>query len=415
MADFTSSSFDEQDLMRFALLGIDDDVLSLARAAHRDSRYEIVAACDVGHRDAELKGECPNATILPDWDLLLESRTADAVLVASADDDARRIEQLRVLAQAGVPMMLAHPVVDDVLAFYELDMIRQDTGVIMMPFIPGRRHPLVTAIADHLRQGSDDESTAIEQVVVERAMRERDKELVTRQFVRDAHLLRATFGEIKRVSALGGEADVANYANLGVQMYGDGNYPLRWSVGPVVEGEGATMTVATKRGPIRLHMPEGRDWTSTGIELKEEEPTDKTIDELRALEQFEAAVNGQPSNCTWADACREVELADAVERSLKRGRAVTIYDEAYTETSVFKGLMGMLGCGLLLLALAIAVVSTIAGALFARLGWNQAAQIAGRWPYVLAAMLIAFLVLQLLRLVLPAEQQSSQGDGANRP
>jgi hypothetical protein len=90
-----------------------------------------------------------------------------------------------------------------------------------------------------------------------------------------------------------------------------------------------------------------------------------------------------------------------------------LHRETYTEDGVFKGLMGMAGCGLLLVGLVIVALGTTAGALLNRLGFDKAAVVFGMWPYALLAVFVTFLLLQLLRLVVPVADRDSPSDSAS--
>jgi hypothetical protein len=74
-----------------------------------------------------------------------------------------------------------------------------------------------------------------------------------------------------------------------------------------------------------------------------------------------------------------------------------MYNEPFTEESAFKGLMGMAGCGLLLLGLTMVVLVAIGDAAARFFQWHGAANVLGKWPILLAVLLVLFLLLQLLR------------------
>jgi len=159
----------------------------------------------------------------------------------------------------------------------------------------------------------------------------------------------------------------------------------------VVESfEGAepwTMTVSTEGASQKREFPA---WN----------PAAASLDELaRAL------VGEQPSP-DWVDAARSVELAETIDRSLRKGRTIELYFEEYTEESTFKGTMASIGCGLLLLGMfvmgAVAIAEQV-GVPYTRL-----------WPYVLAGVLGVFLVLQLLMLVF-RRGDATPTDGAAGP
>src|SRR5207245_9829661 len=58
----------------------------------------------------------------------------------------------------------------------------------------------------------------------------------------------------------------------------------------------------------------------------------------------------------WADAVRSAQLTGAVERSLRRGRVISLEFDEHTEDSTFKGIMTSVGCMTLLLIPVLAVL-----------------------------------------------------------
>ena len=57
--------------------------------------------------------------------------------------------------------------------------------------------------------------------------------------------------------------------------------------------------------------------------------------------------------------------------------------------------MTSLGCGLLVVGLAMTVLVAIAAGVAAQMGWNQVAAILDKWPILLLAVCGAFLLLQI--------------------
>ena len=51
----------------------------------------------------------------------------------------------------------------------------------------------------------------------------------------------------------------------------------------------------------------------------------------------------------WLAACRDQEAAEAVDRSLARGRTIELFNEEHTEEESFKSVMAMGGCLLLVI------------------------------------------------------------------
>jgi predicted dehydrogenase len=407
--------------MRLALLGSDEHTVLLAVAAEQSGQHDIVWAGDVGDDAEDLRGLSTSIIISDDWMNLLEQQNVDAVFVAATADDDKLAERLRVLAQSDIALLVSHPASDSPLFYHELDMIRQDTGACIVPLVADRWHPYIAQLAEQLQAGHS--LAKIEQVTLERTLPDRSKSQVMRQYMQDVCVLRAVCGELDRVSALPAADPEASFANLGVQMSGAAKYPIRWSVGPAIDPSSGCLTISTDQGPVRIEFAdEATQWkvTGSGDFLPNVTCDEPLAPYLAALDMLEEATAGKEATadkiakCDWSEACRSVELADAVEQSLRRGRAIQLHGETYTEAGVFKGLMGMAGCGLVLLAMVVAVLGTTVGALLKRIGFERAATVVGCWPYALLVIFGVFLLLQLLRLVVPVadrDERKSDSDG----
>ncbi len=197
-----------------------------------------------------------------------------------------------------------------------------------------------------------------------------------------------------------GGKEEAEYANLGVQLTGPGNVLTRWSVVPADHGPGATILVRGNRGKATLSLPEAGEPTAleivaAGQTTQESFPAWEPA--AAALAEFRKAVAGQPAMLTWPGACRDVELAEAIARSLAKGRTVELHDEEHSEHGTFKGTMTSVGCGLLLASLVLLLVA----AALAKITGNA---FFGYAPYLILGVLGIFLVLQSLKLVFSDEE-----------
>ena len=387
--------------MRFALLGSDPDALALAAAAAESGRHELTCLVEVAESDAAaLRSLAPRVREERAWESLLTDEAADAVIVAADPDEDRRAEQLRKLIQERKPLLIVHPVFPSMLLYYELDMIRRETGCVVQPYLPWRWHPAV----ERLRDWTDERGRLgrLEQVVFERSMAERTQPRVLAQFARDADLLRALCGELSQVSALAPGADAAGYAALGVQLSGPSGVAVRWSVAPSREHPAGKATFWGARGQAVLTLPargtlrdeppwrlEDPNVTSNGESWPAFDPA------AEALDRFAQAVAGQVPSHGWSDAARAVELAEAVERSVRRGRTIELHDEDFSEEATFKGTMTSLGCAVLIFGLVTLVIA-------AAIGQH------GRWLYVLLVVFLLFLALQLFRLVFRGKPQAQR-------
>ncbi len=401
--------------MKIGLLGHDRHTPGFVAAAAA-AGYRITWAHDLGPGAGEVAARHPGLLIAPYWESVLSTSDVDALIVADAtaasppDDgwlagEDLRAEQLRKLIQSGVPVLVSHPACRSMLVYYELDMIRRDSRSVALPFIPTRWHPAVEQLAQWLETG---ELGTVEQAVMERWLASRDRVAVQNQFACDADLLRQLFGEQTRLAALGVSERVegaasdlnADFANLGLQLSGPSGVAIRWLLVPGETSElRGELTVRASGGKAHLILPEAAEapatlhWHAPSGSQALEQRADIYRAALNALAQ---AIAGEQVGPSWIDGCRSVELADTIERSLNKGRVVELHYEEYTEQGTFKGTMTSLGCGLLLAGMVLMFVAAMAG----RLGVAAA----DYWPYVLLALLVLFLLLQLLRFVFPSEQ-----------
>jgi predicted dehydrogenase len=384
--------------MKFALLGIDADALELAQAVVASSEHVLSSACEVEGAEDQLRAIAPRVQIVEFWESLLSSDTADAVIVSRSADSDLRAEQLRKLVQAGVPLILTHPVDDSMLICYELDMIRRETNCVMLPYIPYRWHVGVNRLATILADGAVSPVGVAEQIIMERSLQDRDRPQVVRQFARDVDLLQTVAGELTSVSALApGGKEEAVYANLGVQLTGPRGVMVRWSVVPADHGTGATVLARGNKGKATLVLSEAG--AATKLEIvsggqSTEEAFPSWNPAAAALVEFQKAIAGKPFAPTWPDACRDVELAEVIARSLAKGRTIELHDEEHSEHGTFKGTMTSVGCGLLVASLVLLVVA-------AALAKVTGLPFFGYAPYLILGVLGIFLVLQSLKLVFP--------------
>jgi myo-inositol 2-dehydrogenase/D-chiro-inositol 1-dehydrogenase len=383
--------------MRFALLGTDPDAISLGCAVARDPRHSLVWI-DAGVPSSDLVDVASAARRDGAWETLLTGSVADAVIVGRGPDGEVRADQLRKLVQAGIPLLVTHPVIDSMLVYYELEMIREESGCRILPFLPARWHPAFERLIEVVDAWEEVGGQPVEQVVFERTLADGSRETVLNQFARDADLARVLCGELTKVGALGSPTPSARFANLAVQLSGPEGPPIRWSVSPADDSSGGRLTVTSTAGKALLSMPDGGlPWslerTAAGQPAKE---TFADFDPAAAaLGKLEDLIAGGEVEPGWLDAARTIELAEGVERSLLKGRTIEIHRDEQGEQGAFRGTMTSVGCGLLMISLLV----VLAAALASGLGFQQF----GFWPYLLLGVLGVFLLMQLLQLVIPRE------------
>jgi hypothetical protein len=225
---------------------------------------------------------------------------------------------------------------------------------------------------------------------------------------RDVELMAAVAGPIRRVSAIGPGVRDASFASLQVQMATDGPASLRWAVGsPVGSVNGLQLTLVGERGTVSLRVPddspsnETADWrleTSDGEhsiaeELSNFHPAQIAVEKLACAISQASATDAPVS--TWDAATRAMEVVDAVDLSLQKGRTIDVHQQQLTERLAFRGTMAALGCGLLLVGFAVTVFVTLLGGVEGPGGQK----FLPAWPMVLLVVLSLFLLLQAVPLL----------------
>ncbi|MDZ4821275.1 MAG: hypothetical protein SGJ20_20125 [Planctomycetota bacterium] len=422
--------------MKLAILGIDDTVERLVEIALRDSKNQLVYIADIDSKRTVSHWK-ENGAQKVDWEYLLagnaKQRGFDALIVAAGGNSEVRMDQLRKLVQAAVPLLVVHPAFESMLWCYELEMIRAESGGVLVPFLPARSHPVASRLRDWLSKGwAESESSElgqVDQVVFERAMHRPSRSSVQRQFAIDVDLIQFLCGDVKRLGAMGSPGKNAQeefnaYGNLGVQLAGEGHLFTRWNVVPIETVPGGRLIVSGTRGKAIWSMPEGsNDWP---LEVRRAgESRHELVEEsqqwdpyVAALDRMQRAVQGEAVTPTWNTAARAVELADTIQRSLKKNRTIELHQEEFTDIGTFKGFMTSLGCALLMGGLAVLVAALIAAQLFKSLGWPRTAEFVGRIPYLLLAVFGIFLFMQLILKIVgtkPGSPQPPGGDDSPAP
>ncbi|MBX7072461.1 MAG: hypothetical protein K1X71_04885 [Pirellulales bacterium] len=391
--------------MRLALIGADPQVNALLERVLDDPEHQVVWATESTALAPAVRGKIGRATIDEHWETLLAGRVADAVIIARGEPDLRA-EQLRKLSQSGVPLIVSHPAHPSMLVCYEIDMIRQESGGAVAPLT------LVSDSSGYMRllfAHGKGVLGNLEQVVIERQLADRSPESVRARFAYDMDLARPFTSDLTRLSAMAPTSEPAGYANLGVQLSGPANVLTRWSVAAVETAPGAKWTLAGPRGRAVLILPdEGTarldvQW-ETGNDTYEFQPADGAEAAMTRL-QHELSDGNRASR--WPLACRAVELADSIQRSLEKGRTVELHQEDYTEDNTFKGAMTSLGCGLLWGSLLVLVI----GVVLAGFGLGFAEY----WPQLVLVVLGFFLLLQFLRLAIPPKKHTVAADPPAHP
>jgi predicted dehydrogenase len=412
--------------MQLALLGLNSQTLALLRSAV-EAGHALTVAADVEEAAHQIAALAPAARLNEPWESLLIGDRADLVLVAGPPQDRAwnesEIDRLRKLVQEGLPVLLAPPLVEVNLA-YELEMIRRERGGLILTASPAWSHPGV----ERLRHLVDDSTAAglgaLEQIVFERRISDRSRPAVLAAFVQDAAILRRLLGAIKTVNATGGPASeyrdpmaggpkpVKPLSSVAVHLTGTSPFSARWSIAPPANDLQASLLVEGALGRAQLDLFGGGRADEFVLQTPAGERQEQlAVDEGQFWASLETALQRHSAatleaqrdwhttlSPPWIDVCHDLEAAEAIDRSLIRGRTVNVTTDEPSEEEAFKGIMAAGGCLTLVVSLG----------LFLLAGAVEALQLPIRdlpvWrfsPLLPLAPIVLFLLLQLFRLAVP--------------
>lgn len=422
--------------MKFALLGLDDDTLALCHAILDSDEHDLVALhnpfgpCREGHWPAGmLEGESDSREAavarIDEVPLAELASRADVVIVSRPEPGKSGLDNARFIARQGVAMVISQPLSLSALDCYELEMACSETGKSLVPLLANFAAPQLQRLLELATNDANDEIGQLEQIVMHRRLGDRSRAVVMQQFACDAVLLSMLCGEVKSVAAMGPEVTAEKYSNLNVQMAGADGRIAHWSIEPAESDEDrrfARLSLVGDRGTLTLELTNLLtldQWRlkrgEEEIELASSAKIDLAAEIVRELEaeKHESPVAESPAAKlpTWREATRGVELAETVSSSLKKGRTIKLRAEGRGEEQAFKGTMAAAGCailiGIMMLMFGLAVAMFIARA--SGVEWIQnVAGIVRYWPHALLFVLVAFLLIQLLRFVIPRDDGNSR-------
>ncbi len=404
--------------MKLGLFGIDSQIATILTAARRqDDR--IVLACDVAI-DSPYASLLDGVPLEASWEAFADARVCDAVLVGATGWNDQRAEGVRKLVQTGRTLLVSQPLSLSMLWAYEIDMICKDSGARVIPYLPDRLHPFIARLRQTIEASSanGEAQGVVETVSLERRMPDRSRDSVLQQLARDADLVRMLVGDPQRLSTLSGATPQNAWGTLAVGFTGTSHVPIRWQV---MHGDdrGLRVTLAGSGASTVVDIPDSQSvpwqWSTDCSLSMPPQPVafDRGAVMLAVLHQaceprkpLLQQVDLLDEAASWADASRAIELAETVPRSVMKGRTIDLHQEEFSEISTFKGTMASLGCAIVLGALLLLFVATLAGGIAKELGWSLGEQIAGVWPMLVLAVLGIFLALQILPFLV--------GSGPNR-
>jgi predicted dehydrogenase len=400
--------------MRFALLGNHPDGLAFARALVESGRHELLVYSGPASGVDVLRQN--GIKRVGDLEEVLADPAVEAVIVAGRPAD--RPVQLRRAVQSERPVLCVHPADATADIAYEAAMIQRDTGHLLLPMLPEALHPGVSRLTE-LVKTRDGPLGEVRLIELERLSP--DCLLIDtdpaghKPSLPGWDVLRALGGEIAEVSAFATLEEVNTHEPLLMTGRYENGLLFRATFLPQQAERRWQLTVTGSRARVMLSFPQG--WPGPARLTWQDEagaPRDESWDAWEPwpamLEVFETALGHRPAvggavraeggtaitaakpasrgatgRLSWQDEVRCLELDEAVRRSVHYRRASTLeYQEASEEVG-FKGTMTLLGCGLFWGILLLLCLS----AWEPRLGW------------LIVPLLVVFLVLQLLRWLIP--------------
>jgi predicted dehydrogenase len=381
----------------------------MSGALVESGRHDVVSYSGPTKGLEALRKSGLNPRAVGDPEEILADPAVDAVIVAG--DIGVRPAQLRRALQSERHVLCVYPPDHSLNTVYEADLIQRDTRRVLLPLLVEGLHPGVARLAE-LAAPADGPLGRFQLALMER--HSADPIIVGGQ---DAYrkaaspgweLLRALRGDIAEVSA---------YAE---SEEGTPDQPLlvagRFQRGGLFQttfltrqpSEQVRLEVIATLGRADLVFSEGwpgparLSWQDRNGALGKEAwnawnpgPSLVALFEAAVAESDKTPPAGESSKSistmplSWQDAVRAAELDDAARRSLQRHRVSTLEYPTSTEEVGFKGTMTLVGCSLIWGIILLAVLS----AWLPWLGW------------AILPLLAVFLVLQLLRWIVPKTPQ----------
>jgi hypothetical protein len=217
--------------MRLALLGCDESWKSFLRDLPPE--HELVAVYETAEQYLPLKALLPQVQRNEQWESLLIRNDIDLILVASPtqlkvqeegfDPQARRVDQLKKLAQAAARCSFRIQA-RNCSMLMKLKLLRREGGGCLQPWFPGLNHPAWEELP----------RTAAVQINWERRVPTRSRAEVLAALARDLILIERIVGKLKRVTALSGSTansdPLQSLSSLTVQFEAADQSLVRWSL-----------------------------------------------------------------------------------------------------------------------------------------------------------------------------------------
>jgi predicted dehydrogenase len=386
--------------MRFALLGDHPDGLDFVRPLLASERHVLAGYAGAAAGADYLRRWGLSPRVVADMEELLADPTVETVIVAGSP--TVRAAQLRRVLQSERHAVSVHPADQSPDGAYEAALLQHDTGRVLFPLLPEAQHPAIARLAGLFAK----EALLGELKLVH--LERWSSESVLLDATHEGHkpgfpgwdVLRLVGGDVMEVFAFAVAEEVTPEQPMLSAGRFAGGALFQITFMPEQAEAHCRLSAIGMYGQAELYFPQGcpgparLHWRGPDGELREE--TWATWNPWpRMVELFEEAVQGNVApEVSWEAEVRCLELDDAARRSVERRRASTLDYQEINEEVGFKGTMTLVGCSLIWLSLLLLIVSY----------WQPWI----RW--VIAPAFAVFLVMQLLRWLLPPAEKKTATD-----
>ena len=276
-----------------------------------------------------------------------------------------------------VDLVVATPVAVRADVYYEFGLLRSETKVRVLPLMEELGCPAIERLKQVLREQGLGAVRWIEWTRPLEAVGGVDRFLDGWSWIRDL------LGEIESVSATPAGGDPPRQVVVSVRSQNGVAGSIRWSA---ASSPAQRLHLELEQGVVEVDLPEGMSGPAVFRIQKgarrEEVRTEASPTGARWVELWSRLPAEEGG--LWVHATRQIELADAVERSLDRERAVSLTYDEFSDAAGFKSIMTATGCGLIWMVILVAILAAV-GVPYVH--------------YAILPVLLVFLFFQLFGLV----------------
>jgi len=323
----------------------------------------------------------------------LRDLSVETLVLGVPEDDARLLRVIESIKAFEGTTLLIHPLTNAVFTAYEVERLAGDAVGKIVPLLPLLCSPMARALQQAIVGIGENLFTGlgqIERVEMERVLETGEEQAVFEAFTQDATLLSLAVGPMNEIVAMRlGDEPIP----LNVQCASRSGGLVRWSALRSFQDDAAAhLRIEGSVGRCELRLDASGQWAVKAADGEQTFPVDKLMTQC-------ATVSDSPAD--WRAVTHSLEVREAAEKSLKRGRLVRLNLDGRGERTAFKGTMASLGCGLLLGGLFLMIVSAFILSFSDAAGLGKFTHWISKLPWVLAGLMLLFLLIQLFALVIP--------------